>query len=963
MTTETATPPTAAAPPAEPAPPTGSGRGWRAALRIARRTVRRNLGRSALVATLVGVPVAGATLVDVLYRTFGTPERYAYQLMADGDALMEVTSAFTMPDDYFPSPNAGWDLPDEREPAEVDVRSMLPDGTNVVPAPSTYSSRVEHGDGTTDATVVAAELGHQLTQNRVRLASGDWPDGPDEVLINLALGERLGLLDGDDVAAGATVTLNDGPTLNVTGVGLDPFQTDNAPWNQLIFAPSESAAVEFLDEQGVSGRDWRTAQNGGIAYIVTLPDGSDVDALWPALAAQGVAMTPREAVLDPQRYESSTRTSVPVDTSMVAAAGLVALIVGLGLLEVVLLAGAAFAVTARRQVRDLGLVTANGGTSQHVRRIMYAQGLVLGTLGSLLGLAVGAALALAGKPLWERLSGSLIERWHFGAAELAIAAGVGVLSGLAAAFVPARGAARMRPIDALAQRFRATPLTARLPRAGLVLVALGVSGSLVASRVAAAELEEYAAALAAAEGSGQWIPSPPVTQPFIAVQLLGSVVAVAGLILMITFLITVMARRMRHWPLSARYAARDAARHRHRTTPAVAAIMIVVASAAGLSIGFAGADRVDELRYQPILPDNVMRVDINGADGQGFESSLEVVAAALPSAQVVLHSAPGSEVNDGISTWFDRPVVFTPDPWEAWAEENCAIVGDGGYECGDQDLVYDYDTPVQEQAELAIATPELMELAYDEPPDGATLAALEAGAVIIPGADFADADGTVTFEIYDWESDGRGGGTGEIVAEVVLPTHVVEVDGPGFVSVPRAFISEATAAQHWDIHSAAGLIRFADSATADELDEARDVAESLGYSTYVEQGPPSRQIVQLILAAGAGFVVLVGVGVTVALAAAEGRADLATMAAVGASPRSRRAIAGWQALVVGGLGTALGIVLGGFFAYLIWPAIGAPEFIVPWQTLGLIAIAVPLLAALVAIAFTPSRLPMIRRAT
>ena len=121
--------------------------------------------------------------------------------------------------------------------------------------------------------------------------------------------------------------------------------------------------------------------------------------------------------------------------------------------------------------------------------------------------------------------------------------------------------------------------------------------------------------------------------------------------------------------------------------------------------------------------------------------------------------------------------------------------------------------------------------------------------------------------------------------------------------------------------------------------------------------------VSLALVGGAALVTLVGVGVTVALAAVEGRADLATMAAVGASPRRRRAIAGWQALVVGGLGAVLGLALGGFYAYLIWPAIGAPEFTVPWLTIGLIGVAVPLLAVLVAAVFTPSRLPVIRRTT
>jgi len=42
---------------------------WFPALRIARRGVRRNLGRSILIAALIAIPVAGASLIDVLART------------------------------------------------------------------------------------------------------------------------------------------------------------------------------------------------------------------------------------------------------------------------------------------------------------------------------------------------------------------------------------------------------------------------------------------------------------------------------------------------------------------------------------------------------------------------------------------------------------------------------------------------------------------------------------------------------------------------------------------------------------------------------------------------------------------------------------------------------------------------------------------------------------------------------
>lgn len=57
-------------------------------------------------------------------------------------------------------------------------------------------------------------------------------------------------------------------------------------------------------------------------------------------------------------------------------------------------------------------------------------------------------------------------------------------------------------------------------------------------------------------------------------------------------------------------------------------------------------------------------------------------------------------------------------------------------------------------------------------------------------------------------------------------------------------------------------------------------------------------------------------GIASGLAAAEGRADLSTLAAVGASPGLRRRLAASQAVVTGGLGTLLGTAAG------LVPAVG-----------------------------------------
>ena len=76
-------------------------KGWRPALRIARRSVRRNFARSVLIAVLVAVPVAGATMVDVVYRTFDSPEQQAQEQIGSADAQVIVTRAERLTD-YTP---------------------------------------------------------------------------------------------------------------------------------------------------------------------------------------------------------------------------------------------------------------------------------------------------------------------------------------------------------------------------------------------------------------------------------------------------------------------------------------------------------------------------------------------------------------------------------------------------------------------------------------------------------------------------------------------------------------------------------------------------------------------------------------------------------------------------------------------------------------------------------------------
>ena len=171
-------------------------------------------------------------------------------------------------------------------------------------------------------------------------------------------------------------------------------------------------------------------------------------------------------------------------------------------------------------------------------------------------------------------------------------------------------------------------------------------------------------------------------------------------------------------------------------------------------------------------------------------------------------------------------------------------------------------------------------------------------------------------------------------------------------------------ARHWETGTSRFLVTFDAGATRDDMDAALDAADRLGAVPW-DGAPPRHDDGGLMLAiAGiAAFVTLVGVAISVALSAAEGRADLATLAAVGAAPRRRRALAAFQALVIAGLGCAIGLAGGAFVAYTARTTTGAPEFVVPWANLAMTGLVVPLLAVLVAAVFTPSRLPLVRRAT
>ena len=189
-----------------------------------------------------------------------------------------------------------------------------------------------------------------------------------------------------------------------------------------------------------------------------------------------------------------------------------------------------------------------------------------------------------------------------------------------------------------------------------------------------------------------------------------------------------------------------------------------------------------------------------------------------------------------------------------------------------------------------------------------------------------------------------------------------------------AFISPGALAQTPFVAVPAGLlITNSRMPTTPEMDKFSDQMNTLGMGVNLqsEDPVPADPILWIIMAA-AGLITLAAAAIGTGLAAADSRADLSTLASVGASPRMRRGLSLSQSGVIAGLGSLLGALvgLGAAIAILvalnqryaeIWPGPDPFPIAVPWLSLAAALLVVPAIAMLGAGLLTRSRLPIERR--
>ncbi|MGW0536750.1 ABC transporter permease [Streptomyces sp. NPDC003032] len=469
---------------------------------------------------------------------------------------------------------------------------------------------------TTGAPTIATNW-YPTDRSPVELTSGHAPRGAGQAMLDADTADKK------DVELGDTLTILARPgSFKVEIVGIATFTTTN-PGAALVFLDTPTAQRRLLG-----------STDAATSVSVTAAEGVDDDTLKRRIAAEVGAGYDLETA-DEQAESAASSLGGFLDVIKYVMLGFAGVAVLVGVFLIV----NTFSMLIAQRTRELGLLRALGADRRQVRRSVLIEALLLGLVGSTLGLAVGIGLALGLIELMGLLgmnlkSTEMVVKWATPVASYAVGVGVTFL----AAYLPARRAAQVSPMAALAD--------AEIAGVGRPLKVRAVAGSVVAVAGAAAlvgcALADKTSAAASYLGLGivltlvaTVIAGPLLVRPVIRV-LGGAFPAVFG-------------------PVG-RMSQRNALRNPRRTGATAAALMVGLALVGGLSVASAsmtksfdrqiddtlGADFVvQNSNFMPFSAEITGKVrDTDGA-GLVVRQRFSPIELALPDGRSVESTAAG----------------------------------------------------------------------------------------------------------------------------------------------------------------------------------------------------------------------------------------------------------------------------------------------------------------------------------
>lgn len=254
-----------------------------------------------------------------------------------------------------------------------------------------------------------------------RLVAGQWWLRGSEAVIGQELARELGLRVGDTLRLSTAEGLAD--TFLITGI----FDLGNKDVNERwVLVPLRAAQTLLELLGGVSSLELKVSELFAareLAEQLSQRTGLVAES-WMTLNAQ---------LLTALKSQSSSRYMIQFFVIVAVALGIASVLV----------------VSVVQKSREIGILKAMGTPTRKVMRVFLIQGAVVGGVGAVLGSTLGAGLALFFTSLIRNADGSPLFPITLEPRLFLTAGAVALFTGLVAAVVPARRAARLEPAEVI----------------------------------------------------------------------------------------------------------------------------------------------------------------------------------------------------------------------------------------------------------------------------------------------------------------------------------------------------------------------------------------------------------------------------------------------------------------------------------------------------------------------------------
>lgn len=502
-------------------------------------------GRMALsaVAVMLSVAFVSGTLVftDTMGSTF--------------DKLFAATSADVTVSPKGAGAAGGDDSPQSGKPESLPA-SALPtvrEADGVRKAEGVVSSAgvtvVDSDNENMGSTTGAPTIAGNWTSNdrkSMDVTSGHSPRGPTEIMVDADTADKHGIALGDKLR-----TISTTGEIKATVSGIATFRVTN-PGAAIVWFDTATAQHALLGAQDRFTQVAVTAESNVTHELLKKNVAS-------ALGDSPYKLETQKETADSSREEMGSFLDV-MKYAMLGFAG-IALLVGIFLIV------NTFSMLVAQRTREIGLMRAIGSSRKQVNRSVLIEALLLGVLGSVLGVVAGVGLAvglmrLMGGVGMKLDTSELTVAWTTPVIGLAL----GIVVTVLAAWLPARRAGKVSPMAAL--RDAGTPADTRAGR---------VRGALGLLLTAGGAVSLYAAGQADEAGAGSMYLGVGVLLSLLGFVAVGPVLA--GFFVRALSLVVA-----RPFGSVGRLSERNALRNPRRTGATGAALMIGLALVASLSV-------------------------------------------------------------------------------------------------------------------------------------------------------------------------------------------------------------------------------------------------------------------------------------------------------------------------------------------------------------------------------------------